>query len=302
MKEKKKIKRKKGGGKSKPYFGKEVQAHIVDHQNISKEIVKFNHLLKIRQEQFTIDRYIKNYISENNLEEAENVNIIPESHKDFLTEEECSKQIILLRSKQDMLYKNNIQPAFDKLVENLIFIHSFLGHLDSYEDLKSDCISFLYQAIPKFKHEKGTKAFSYFNIVAKHYLIIRSKIRASKIKRNVSLDDPDAMGAEEMEMIQQAYVIPSPDDIVEKNQFIYEIYELLNKMKDKTKNDYEEKCVNAIEDIFINMEDLEFLNKRAVFQYIRDHSGLSAKQLTTTMSVVKKYWKEIKRESFVIEK
>lgn len=295
MTEKKKIKRKKGG-KSKPYFGKEVQAFIVEHQNLSKEAGKFLHLLEIRKSQFTIDRYVKNYASQHELNE-EDVNIIPEDHRDFLTEEDCNIHLQSIKLKQDKIYKHNIQPAFDKLVENLIFIHSFLGHLDSYEDLKSDCISFLYQAIPKFKHEKGTKAFSYFNIVAKHYLIIRSKIRASKIKRNVSLDDPDAMGTEEMETLQQAYLIPSPDDIVEQNQFIYEIYELLNKMKTRTKNDYEEKCVNAIEDIFINMEDLEFLNKRAVFQYIRDHSGLSAKQLTTTMSVVKKYWKEIKRES-----
>ena len=41
-------------------------------------------------------------------------------------------------------------------------------------------------------------------------------------------------------------------------------------------------------------DDLDFLNKRAVFVYLREMSGLNPKQLTTTMSSIKKKYREIK--------
>src|SRR5574343_474543 len=67
------------------------------------------------------------------------------------------------------LYMTEIYPAFSKLVENLIFIHGFKGLHDSYDDLKNDCVTFLYEAICKFDPSRGFKPFSYFNVVAKHW-------------------------------------------------------------------------------------------------------------------------------------
>lgn len=198
------------------------------------------------------------------------------------------------RREQDKLYEEHIQPAFDKLVENLIFIHGFMSLHDSYEDLKSDCITFLYQAIPKYDENKGAKAFSYFNIIAKHFLIIKSKQRVNKIKRNVSLDDPDSMGFAELEALREYCTVPSPDDVMVRQEFNREIRNMLEKIRDKLKNDAERKCIDSIIFIFNNVEHIDLLNKRAVFLYIREMSGLSAKQLTTTMSVIKKHYRELK--------
>ena len=41
--------------------------------------------------------------------------------------------------------------------------------------------------------------------------------------------------------------------------------------------------------------DLDFLNKRAVFVYMREISGLTPKQLSVAMSNVRKHYKEIKK-------
>jgi len=192
------------------------------------------------------------------------------------------------------LYQDHIQPAFDKLVENLIFIHGFMSLHDSYEDLKSDCITFLYQAIPKFDETKGSKAFSYFNIIAKHFLIIKSKQRITKIKRNVSLDDPESMGFAELEALREYCTVPSPDDVIAKQEFNDEISKLLEEIRRRAKNDSEMRCIDSIIFIFNNVQNIDLLNKRAVFLYIREMSGLSAKQLTTTMSVIKKHYRELK--------
>ncbi len=293
--EKKKIKRKKKG-KSIVYFGKEVQASILVHQDLNYDLIKFKNLQNLKKEECSIDRYVKNTSREQGITEEEVLKKIPENFLEFPTEKDCASKIKKIRKEQQIIYQNEIHPAFDKLVENLIFIHNFTALHDHYEDLKADCISFLYQVIPKFDRSKNYKAFSYFNIVAKHFLMIKSKIRVSKTKRNVSMDDPDAMTIEEKEMLSEMYMIPSPDDTVDDFQFIRNINSVIGSIKHKAKNELEVKCVNAIEDIFKNLEKLDLLNKRAVFQYIRDHSGLNAKQLTTTMSIIKKYYKDSKKE------
>ena len=93
------------------------------------------------------------------------------------------------KDKKESLYVADILPAFSKLVENLIFIHGFAKIHGSYEDLKSDCVSFLYETIHKWDPERGTKAFSYFNVVAKNWLIIQSKKTIKNNRRNVSIDE-----------------------------------------------------------------------------------------------------------------
>ena len=44
--------------------------------------------------------------------------------------------------KKSEIYIADILPAFNKLVENLIFIHGFAKINGSYEDLRNDCVSF----------------------------------------------------------------------------------------------------------------------------------------------------------------
>ena len=192
------------------------------------------------------------------------------------------------------LYESEIQPAFDKLVENLIFIHNFVSLHDSYEDLKSDCVTFLYQTIPKFDAEKGTKAFSYFNIVAKHFLIIKSKQRSNKIKRNICIDEPDLMGFAEQEALREYCTVPSPDDQMIEKQFINEIIKLFGEIKKRLKNESEHRTMDSIMCIFEHIESLDLFNKRAVLFYIREMTGMSSKQLTTNMAVIKKHFRELR--------
>jgi hypothetical protein len=198
------------------------------------------------------------------------------------------------KKEQQKIYQLEIQSAFDKLVENLIFIHGFQGHHDSFEDLKSDCVTFLYRTLPKYKSERGTKAFSYFNIVAKNFLIIKNKHRITKVKRNVSLDDSDSMGLAEQEALRDYYTVPSPDDQIIGKEFNEEISGLLKEIKIRLKNDSEIRTIESIIYIFKYINQVDLLNKRAVFFYIREMTGLSAKQLTTNMAVIKRHYKELR--------
>ena len=206
-----------------------------------------------------------------------------------------------LEEKQK-LYVAEIFPAFSKLVENLIFIHGFRGLHDSYEDLKSDCVAFLYEAIGKFDPSRGSKPFSYFNVVAKNWLIIRSKQRVKNIKRNVSIDDRECLGRRDAETIENYHIVPAQDDQMMTWEFLTNIHTMLHEIKGRVVNENEIKCMNAIIHIFEVVSDNDdrpgdsdlMLNKRAVFSYIRDISGLTPKQLTTTIASIKKHYRELK--------
>ena len=198
------------------------------------------------------------------------------------------------KKERNKLYIEEIMPAFEKLAENLINIHKFTSLHDTYDDLKSDCVNFLFETIHKFDGSRGTNAFSYFNVVAKNWLIIKTKQKAQKTKRSVSLDDPDALTTNEQKMIEEQSIIPGTDSIIETSNSSNETLNTLYDIRTKVKTENELSCINSIITIFENIDDVDLLNKRAILLYMRELSGLSPKQLTTTMQIVKKHYKKLK--------
>jgi hypothetical protein len=209
----------------------------------------------------------------------------------------CRYQLSTDNKERVELYITEIQPAFQKLVENLINIYKFTSLYDSYDDLKNDCVNFLFETIEKFRSSKSTNAFSYFNVVAKNWLIIKTKQRINKLKKNVSIDDTEALTAFDIIVVEEFNMLPSQDDIIEKLNESRNTIELLNVVKSKLKTDTEKLCMDSIITIFQHTNQLDILSKNAVLTYLRDLSGLTPKQLTTTLQVIKRHYKRIKHES-----
>jgi len=77
------------------------------------------------------------------------------------------------QKERDYIYANRIHYAFYKLAENLIHTFKFYyTEVDDLEDLKHEVCCFFLEKLDYFKPEKGSKAFSYFSIVGKNYLIL----------------------------------------------------------------------------------------------------------------------------------
>ena len=83
------------------------------------------------------------------------------------------------------LYRKEIKPALEKLAENLIFVYGFHKQHDDVEHLKHSCVINLYENLHKFDGSRGSNAFSYFNVVAKNWLIIQSRRKNKRQKRLV---------------------------------------------------------------------------------------------------------------------
>ena len=106
--------------------------------------------------------------------------------------------------EKEKIYVSDILPAFEKLAENLIFMHGFHKAFGagSYGDLKNDCVTFLYETLHKFDPSRGSKAFSYFNVVAKNWLIIKSKQKTRQNRRKISIDDKAALSSSDTATIE----------------------------------------------------------------------------------------------------
>lgn len=212
-----------------------------------------------------------------------------ESHKAVI-----DYQLTDCKKEKNKIYEKTIRPSFEKLTENLIFIHGFSADKEHFKIIKADCVSFLYQILEKFDTSKGSKAFSYFNVCAKNFLIIQSKKRSKARSRMISLTD-EGLSQNDKKTIEYFQLIPSQESEIIKKEDSDILQKMLQKIKSKLTNKNEILCCDAIVTLFTKIDDLDYLNKRAVFVYLREISGLNAKQLSVAMSNIRKHYKEVRR-------
>lgn len=201
---------------------------------------------------------------------------------------ECSDE-------RNKIYLEKILPAFDRLSQNLIFIYGFISPGEPYEHLKNDCVSFLFETLNKWDPDKGTKAFSYFNVVAKNWLIINSRRKAKGDRRHISIEHEDDMSKRDKAAFDAHDIVMGPDVDMIKANFRNEIMEVLFDIQKIVTGENEKRCIDAVITVFETIDQLDFLNKRAIFVYVRDISGLSPKQLSVAMSIIRKHYKFLTR-------
>jgi len=202
----------------------------------------------------------------------------------------------LLPSKRNELYVDLILPAFSKLVENLINVYGFQIQYETKTDLQNECVEFLYGVIGKFDASKGTKAFSYFNVVAKNWLIIRSKQSVRNMHVFTSLDDLESLSQHDLETIENHSIALSPEDVMINTVNGNWLKEVLAIITSLATTDNEIECLKGINLLFENIHELDFLNKRAIMLYLREITSLNPKNLSVVLSTMKRHYKVAKEE------
>jgi hypothetical protein len=198
------------------------------------------------------------------------------------------------KKEKDKLYIDVIMPAFERLTENLINIYKFTSLYDSFDDLKNDCVNYMFEAIYKFDVKRGTNAFSYFNVVAKNFLINRTKQKTQRIKRNVSLDSPDELSSEDTQILEDRWTVQSQDDLLVTQINLSGVIQLLYEIRSKVKSENELNCINGIITIFEKIDEIDIVNKNAILLYMKELTGLTSKQLSTSMQTIKRSYRALK--------
>lgn len=220
-------------------------------------------------------------------------------------DDSTQEQIVQYQTAEDLkekrrIYVEHILPAFDSLVENLINVYGFSVALESKNDLKTECLEFLYTTVNKFDASKGSKAFSYFNVVAKHWLTIKSKQNAKRVQTYISIDDTESISQEDLDTIEAFQTSPAYDEIYTPGEKRANLSLLMDKIEEKIKTDNEKIALTAIKTLVTNLDDIDLLSKRASLCYLRELTGLNSKQLSMVLSNLKKHYREIKKTEIII--
>ena len=190
---------------------------------------------------------------------------------------------------KNKIYNDHIAAAFDKLAENIIHTFKFYYFDVGSIEVKHEVVSFLVMNIHKFKEGKG-KAFSYFSIVAKNYLILNNNknYKMGKIhyqmkvldwKRNIMGESTTSENAEKSVL------------------FVKELQRFWDaNLTNIFRRDKDIRVADSVLHIFRIKDNIENFNKKALYILIREMTGSNTQHITRIINVMKKYNKRLLTE------
>lgn len=188
------------------------------------------------------------------------------------------------------LYVELIGPAFNEMVDKIVFTYKF-NTLPNIEYLKEDCKIWLTTILDKFDPEKGSKAFSYFSVITKNWFIYRVKKNSKQLKREVYFDDLSSDLENKFLSVENEYI-----QFREKNEFWNHFYEEVAEWEKMKLKDNERKVLEAIKYLFDKSSEIEIFNKKAVYLYIREITGLNTKQVVNNLNKLRLKYRSFKKD------
>ena len=190
---------------------------------------------------------------------------------------------------RNRIYNDHIKDAFDKLCENIIHTFKFYYFDVPSEDVKNEVVSFLVMNMHKYTAGKG-KAFSYFSIVAKNYLILHNNNNYKKMKTHDKIDVMDWDRSIQAEISQK-------DTDSSYKEFVSQMLEYWdNNMNVIFRRQKDVRVADAVLHIFRIKGSIELFNKKALYILIREMTQSNTQHITRVINVMKKYQKGIYKE------
>tara|TARA_R110000824_G_scaffold313563_2_gene500381 strand:- start:395 stop:1090 length:696 start_codon:yes stop_codon:yes gene_type:complete len=184
-------------------------------------------------------------------------------------------------AQRNKIYQQEIHYAFDKLAENIINTFKFSYFDYGFEDIKCETVAFLVMNIHKYDHTKGSKAFSYFSVVAKNYLILHNNANYKKLKSHSDLKVLDT----------HRYGDADDKDIKNFTIEIIQYFELNVSTIFKKQRDI--NIAYSILDLMKRVDDIENFNKKSLYILIREMADVNTSHITAVVNVLKKHYKRL---------
>jgi len=183
--------------------------------------------------------------------------------------------------KRNELYRTRIQRPFEKLAENIFntfkFTYFEVGPLDAQKEV----VSFLVSNIHKFQPGKG-KAFSYFSIVAKHYLILQNNTNYVRFKRHVDIHDQPI---ERKELVVHPITNSKREESREFIKLMVKYWE--NNVNTVFTKKRDLVIANAVIELFRKSDRIENFNKKALYLCIREIADCKTQHITKVINKMK---------------
>lgn len=183
---------------------------------------------------------------------------------------------------RERIYNEHIRVPFEKLAENIIHTFKFYYFDVPSVDVMHEVVSFLYMNMHKFTEGKG-KAFSYFSIVAKNYLILHNNNNYKKMKQTDSEEVTDY----KRDPITEA---SRADLLTAKKEYLdlfIEYWE--NNLTTVFKRKQDMDVANSVLYLMEHRDNIDNFNKKALYIMIREMTNSNTQHITRVVNVMKKH-------------
>lgn len=199
--------------------------------------------------------------------------------------------------KRNLLYEKEIYAPLSKMAEFLIHTFKFYYFDVPSQDVQKQVTAFMTSKLEKFNPDSG-KAFSYFSIVGKNWLIYHNNKNYARQKTHRSTSSYSdkqknkMMGeiTKKMNKNQSQEVIDDYTEIIEQLAIYVEenIDQLWQKQRDKN-------IAQAVVVILKRHEQIETIHKKALYILIREYSGEKTMYITKVLNKIQTHYIQIKQ-------
>ena len=180
------------------------------------------------------------------------------------------------------IFDQRIDYAFHKLAENIIHTFKFYyTDVDTINELKHEVVAFLLEKLHLYDQSKG-KAFSYFSIVGKNYLIIKNNGNYAKMKQQVELNLID----DTRNVVNEVIYTDFQDQLKEFTDEFVKFYDTNINTIFTNKKDV--IIADTLLELFKIRENIENFNKKALYILIRERTGLKTQNITRVVNLMRK--------------
>ena len=201
---------------------------------------------------------------------------------------DVTEQAVIRHNKEtrpymrERIYNEHIRQPFEKLAENIIHTFKFYYFDVPSEDVKHEVVSFLYMNMHKFTEGKG-KAFSYFSIVAKNYLILHNNNNYKKMK----MHDGEEVTDYKRDPVRETDILDMKSAKKEYLDLFVEYW--TNNLTTVFKRKQDIDVANSVVYLFETRENIENFYKKALYILIREMTGSNTQHITRVVNVMKKH-------------
>tara|TARA_R100000234_G_scaffold119338_2_gene101999 strand:- start:422 stop:1066 length:645 start_codon:yes stop_codon:yes gene_type:complete len=194
------------------------------------------------------------------------------------------------KAERTDLYISYIGPAFDEMVDKIVYTYKF-NNLPNIDYLKDDCKLWLITILDKYDTTRNSKAFSYFSVITKNWFIHKVKQNSKKLKRDLQYEDLNDETEIEQFITENTY-----ESNREQQEFWQHLFGEMDKWENLKLKETERKVLQAIKILFNSTDDIEIFNKKAIYLYMREITGLNTKQIVNNLNRIRKRYRMFKVE------
>ena len=192
--------------------------------------------------------------------------------------------------EREQLYRDFIGPAFDEMVDKIVFTYKFTT-LPNIDDLRAECKVWLTTILDKYDPTKGSKAFSYFSVITKNWFIHKVKKTSKQLKKEISIEEIVTHSNHEILITEHGY-----DSKREDEEFWIFLWKEIDTWDTVNLKVNEKKVLEAVKILLANPDDIEIFNKKAIYLYLREITGLNTKQVVNNLNKLRNRYATFKKK------